>query len=262
MRSRRGFTLIEMLVVIAIIAILAAILFPVFSRARAKARQAGCMSNIQQVGMAILLYAQDHGEILPAWCFGTLSGNDNGPAQGAYTWDTVIQPYMKNIQILTCPDSPYGRTVTEKNGGTMALRSYAMPRYVSDPKGTFRPGGTCDYPCPVDWPTVPVDTILVMEKGKRGLGIVGDAAAENAAQSHSASTQAGYAADLYHNGGKNFCFLDGHVKWFPAGDGPFAALIDLAGNGLTEPPTGMVGAAYEPHAPGHCEFDSDWPRNN
>ena len=47
MRSRRGFTLIEMLVVIAIIAILAAILFPVFSRARAKARQAGCMSNIQ-----------------------------------------------------------------------------------------------------------------------------------------------------------------------------------------------------------------------
>jgi len=59
---RRGFTLIELLVVIAIIAILAAILFPVFARAREKARQASCLSNLKQLGLADLMYAQDYDE--------------------------------------------------------------------------------------------------------------------------------------------------------------------------------------------------------
>jgi prepilin-type N-terminal cleavage/methylation domain-containing protein/prepilin-type processing-associated H-X9-DG protein len=61
-----GFTLIELLVVIAIIAILAAILFPVFAKAREKARQTTCSNNQRQIATAILLYAQDHEEVLPA----------------------------------------------------------------------------------------------------------------------------------------------------------------------------------------------------
>ncbi len=63
--NRRAFTLIELLVVIAIIAILAAILFPVFSQARAKARQAVCMSNEKQFGTSILMYVQDFDETFP-----------------------------------------------------------------------------------------------------------------------------------------------------------------------------------------------------
>jgi prepilin-type N-terminal cleavage/methylation domain-containing protein/prepilin-type processing-associated H-X9-DG protein len=62
----RGFTLIELLVVIAIIAILAAILFPVFARAREKARQTTCASNQRQIAASILMYAQDHEEVLPS----------------------------------------------------------------------------------------------------------------------------------------------------------------------------------------------------
>src|SRR5579862_1797833 len=64
-RTDKGFTLIELLVVIAIIAILAAILFPVFAQAREKARQASCLSNAKQIGLAILLYAQDYDETYP-----------------------------------------------------------------------------------------------------------------------------------------------------------------------------------------------------
>ena len=63
--SRRGFTLIELLVVIAIIAILAAILFPVFAQAREKARQTQCLSNMKQIGVGLMMYAQDYDETLP-----------------------------------------------------------------------------------------------------------------------------------------------------------------------------------------------------
>ena len=62
---RRGFTLIELLVVIAIIAILAAILFPVFARAREKARQSSCLSNVKQLTLGILMYADDYDEKFP-----------------------------------------------------------------------------------------------------------------------------------------------------------------------------------------------------
>jgi prepilin-type N-terminal cleavage/methylation domain-containing protein/prepilin-type processing-associated H-X9-DG protein len=65
-RRPQGFTLIELLVVIAIIAILAAILFPVFAKAREKARQTACTNNQKQLALSILMYAQDHEEILPA----------------------------------------------------------------------------------------------------------------------------------------------------------------------------------------------------
>src|SRR5436305_3040804 len=59
-----AFTLIELLMVIAIIAILAAILFPVFAQAREAARKTACLSNIKQIGTACLMYAQDYDEAL------------------------------------------------------------------------------------------------------------------------------------------------------------------------------------------------------
>ncbi|MCS7192466.1 MAG: DUF1559 domain-containing protein [Armatimonadetes bacterium] len=106
-RGLGGFTLIELLVVIAIIAILAAILFPVFSRAREKARQASCMSNLKQIGLAGLQYAQDYDERLFPFAYDDWTHYWWGYVD--YANQTVdfnrgfLQPYMKNAQIKACP---------------------------------------------------------------------------------------------------------------------------------------------------------------
>lgn len=64
-KSAAGFTLIEMLIVIAIIAILASILFPVFARARESGRQTTCLSNLRQMSLAFRMYTQDSDERVP-----------------------------------------------------------------------------------------------------------------------------------------------------------------------------------------------------
>lgn len=95
--SRRAFTLIELLVVIAIIAILAAILFPVFGRARENARRSSCQSNLKQIGLGIVQYAQDFDERTPAQ-------GDNGQPWN-FQWMDRIEPYVKSKQLFTCPST-------------------------------------------------------------------------------------------------------------------------------------------------------------
>jgi len=105
---RRGFTLIELLVVIAIIAILSAILFPVFSRARAKARQATCLSNLRQIGLAATQYANDYDERFPPYqSIGYLVIPECSSSVALYTlgYLALLQPYSRNTQFSQCPDT-------------------------------------------------------------------------------------------------------------------------------------------------------------
>lgn len=103
--QKRGFTLIELLVVIAIIAILAAILFPVFAQARAKARQATCLSNFRQQSLGVNMYQQDYDELMPLIQTG---GTYKSPPDTEI--GQIIQPYLKNLQIYDCPSDPVNDT--------------------------------------------------------------------------------------------------------------------------------------------------------
>jgi prepilin-type N-terminal cleavage/methylation domain-containing protein/prepilin-type processing-associated H-X9-DG protein len=103
---KSGFTLIELLVVIAIIAILAAILFPVFERAKQKAQQAGCMSNLKQIGVALLMYAHDWDNILPMRSYGGGGCVGTPAAPGLPAWggrSGWLWPYTQSEEVLFCP---------------------------------------------------------------------------------------------------------------------------------------------------------------
>jgi len=131
----RGFTLIELLVVIAIIAILAAILFPVFARARENARKASCMSNMKQLTLGLLQYAQDYDERYPMgrspgdYFYGPDSCNQN---PNSYTWRAAAHPYTKNVQIYQCPTNEQADNYVEGCGEYRLgiRRSYALNGHV------------------------------------------------------------------------------------------------------------------------------------
>jgi general secretion pathway protein G len=111
-RLRRGFTLVELLTVIAVIAVLAAILFPVFMTARGKAREITCASNLRQIGLSISMYTQDYDGFYPY-------GVDPADKLTPQIWNSVpefrdqiatipyihecLQPYIKAKEIFHCP---------------------------------------------------------------------------------------------------------------------------------------------------------------
>jgi prepilin-type processing-associated H-X9-DG protein len=77
-----------LVITLAIVAVVAAILFPVFAQARAAARRASCMSNVKQMSAAALMYAQDYDGYLPP----------------VAAWENNLQPYLRSVQVYRCPE--------------------------------------------------------------------------------------------------------------------------------------------------------------
>lgn len=104
--SRRGFTLLELLTVIAIIAILAGLLFPVFNQVRESARKSSCMSNMHQIVQALKVYKDDW-HAYPE----TLYGGQYSGAAGCTAYPAglvrkgLFPEYVKSEDVFVCPDA-------------------------------------------------------------------------------------------------------------------------------------------------------------
>jgi len=196
--KRSGFTLIELLVVIAIIAILAAILFPVFARAREKARQTSCLSNLKQLGLASLQYAQDYDEMFPSYYHIPISGYDDGVSSGGVTHYSAMLPYVKNVQIFTCPSVKPTPTY-DFSDGVSIHSAYLFNCYVTTwaaPNGGYKAMASADD----------ASSLILMTEYKNYWG---------AFFGYPSGTDWPASHCLFpHNDGQNVAFADGHAKWY------------------------------------------------
>jgi prepilin-type N-terminal cleavage/methylation domain-containing protein/prepilin-type processing-associated H-X9-DG protein len=189
--KKSGFTLIELLVVIAIIAILAAILFPVFAKAREKARQSSCLSNVKQIMLAELQYAQDYDE---RWA---LALSATGAAPPIYTYFDLIGPYCKNTQIFKCPSDSVGAVDLTAIGVTL------RPSYACDVRVVS--GSNTSHGVPL------------LGYYSASLGQIDQPAQWAMICDASGSVSAAFVSTINpfarHNEGANYGYADGHAKW-------------------------------------------------
>ncbi len=209
--KKNAFTLIELLVVIAIIAILAAILFPVFAQAKAAAKKTADLSNMNQIGKAIMLYAND---------------NDDHTMyvdhKTEYEWFTPLYSYVKSKDtfrtpaysrkaikndagVLEMPDSDYSINGLFSHGESMTIASEPAKQIIVAIRNIdffdadYHPWPESAYsnPATKDWDTL---------SKYAGIDHVGGSS-ENWFELRLAKT-------AWNSKGSNFTFTDGHAKYF------------------------------------------------
>lgn len=196
-----GFSLVEILVVLGVIAIVAAILLPVFTRVRDRSRTFSCSANLRQIGQAMQLYVADSRGFYPSY----------NPPQKECSWADRFFPYVKSPQILKCPAFAAGEyrpgcTASEEINGVMHRwnGSYSL-NTLEDGVAAAGYAQPCVHQVRVRFPS---RIILVLDGN--GSGYVNPGLY---AQMTSVEELEQKNIPDRHSGGNNVLFADGHVKW-------------------------------------------------
>lgn len=207
--SERGFTLIEVLVGIAILGILAGILLPVFASAREQGRKASCAFHLKQIGVAFQMYAQDYDETCP---------NTGHPYlwMGRY-WRWPLMPYLALGQlhggnplqatagrpgILLCPSDPDAPQKWDSTSYGYSAAFYHTPAQIN----AMTTDDLWKWP-PENYPYPPVSQPLA------AIAYPAQKAAFAEWLTNHTSPQVGW---WDWRGGRNYLFADGHVRFLPA----------------------------------------------
>ena len=184
--TRTAFTLVELLVVIAIIAILAELLLPALAQAKESGRRSACASNLRQIILAALMYADEQEDRFPAQPGDGLPVRAVG-GDGRNYYD-LLMPYVNNPRVWLCPSaqSSPGSLVAFHMNGLIITTNGLQGAAIAEP----------------------AQTLLIAETGYRKLY---DEAFLRPNQT------GGYLYDRpqrNHSGGSNAGFVDGHVRWY------------------------------------------------
>jgi len=186
-RFEKGFTLIELLVVIAIIAILSGMLLPAISRAKGTAQRTKCLNNLKQVGIASLVYADDHEGSIQV----------QAPLEKAKTWANLLatNQNIKAYDIFVCPSySPFRFTNW--------VNTYGVRRDLP----TNSHAGAFHEILKKDTLERPSEYLHVTDTTSRGRGGVG------AQQYYFFQTDKEFEVHARHSDTATSLFMDGHVE--------------------------------------------------
>ena len=220
-RVLKAFTLIELLVVVAIIAILAAMLLPALNRAREKAKQAACIQNLKNIGIAIRLYTNDFEEWL---MYVPNDTNYQEETSLDVFWYELLTPYTEGTTVFHCPRYNTAWTtkavhgLTHSKGDTYstdyAPNPWCLRRLVTEPdfaKGSeivmamdhrLGPVQTKNY--------VPISSNLAGAVGVEGSAFAGlTELAEDGCPGKGGIVK----PPSVHSGGINMLFVDSHVAY-------------------------------------------------
>lgn len=182
-RLNKGFTLIELLVVIAIIGILAGILLPVLSRARESARSTQCASNVKQIGMGLIMYANENSEAFPS-----------STADAMLSLNLLFPNYISDQRVFKCPSDTFVTAVT--NAGITAANAFDKDECSYGYDYTHTQADDADVAILADRPT------------NNAASLPTSANSPN----HGGTVNAAGTADVAGRG-QNVLYLDGHVEF-------------------------------------------------
>jgi prepilin-type N-terminal cleavage/methylation domain-containing protein/prepilin-type processing-associated H-X9-DG protein len=238
--SRRGFSLIELLVVMAIVSLLVGMLLPSLQTVRETIRVAKCMNNMRQIGIALQTYSADYQGRFPSIGYGNLSGitgiwenyltaNYLGRVTDLYNnGQTVMLGDMRQNGVWWCPDARRlvnkgGQYVEPQNKNELLTlnsfaRHYGFNSYANDSRWRLDLYGVRPVP-------QPASTILLAEHNNNSSGM-----APNAVVERTGKLNTNHRVSHRRGAGANYLFCDGHVEYIKGDQGTGGYMVSSITN--------------------------------